>query len=736
MGAHSSCFDKIMIDGDALYHAIKKREGATLLLEDLPIVERRQRTKVLYLERDSHDSLVIKKKATCKEECFLKADSGELLHMDNMAISDLGIAMVQDDRWMLGTHQYPVALSSEILEGEAVPLDSRLLRKRGFKKDDLRGEMRSKDLRCIAKCVGTRHLLFSTTSKEGVFYSTPLEDLITYVEKAEHNKSELPVPLYEHYKVTARYSANVRRVMMPYDRTFIIGPNTENTDLIEVLGGGAENNRLAHYDGTIVCGLSYLERLPGVRVIEKGEELIMAMQQQVPSKKREIPRFENLLTYETHPLSAMIPYMLLAMQNRKFPLMPPPPLLIDNAMLGVALRDLIGMVLLMNNISYEPIAVRQFKQRQFIVKYFGEPQAMLLDGVLQVKPVLRQLINHTVSIFLPLEMTPPWAFVVGGSGSVMNDELVVHFVKLLDKLARHYLDASQCDALARALYKHSFINLTTSMPILRGVTHLFDELRKTRYSKARLPVTTTNNVESASETRLAVISKQIRPYYEIILMGETNGLYRDTLYYMANPESDKSDELVMDMRTYRHMRIYTGSESAYRELVRPVFKLTSQLVNLGKEGEQQEKNAKNAPLPLSLSNNIKGLMIQLIYYAHYFIESEETCDFVAFSRCYTRLYALMRLLPVTQLQNAWLHRLYAKTLGLYLYVCDRFIEAAVETAKMEGYASPHDSRGGGTRPLDVVFPYKDWKRALWHNARGAASTVATIQEKIHRILTI
>lgn len=652
---------RVRVDSLALYIAINVRDGYTDVGDELPRIEVAQ-TKIPYLADENERGLLYAGRFLLIDTTFLAAYSGEVLSTRSLLthkeprVHSYTIALANEDnvddvldekpvryysrQWLLsgwnslGKEAKAIFANHQIVENhrkwtlnEVAPTN-----------EAYSGTVVPATLAKLNEHLGTKDLVF-------FYHDTPYTSVYDIPRTAT----------YDALRIEINYPANAELTRMTLDRTYILS-NAPKRGEVAILGGGASHNRLVHWRGTICCRVTYIESLPDV-TIRPGEEILIKYgreyQEYDDDDGRAIYSIERTRAY--YP-SIGRPYL------RVFPLTATMErsenrfvqrLEVDSRRLPVVLCDLVPLVLLRANLDHEASPIVAYHLQQFSTKYATKP---LLHH--ENKSVLLQmLIYETLGLLLPDTLRPAWLRDEPNDDG--RDWLTVRFMMLLHELAS-FMQADDLDRLSRKLYKSSFIHLVVSRDKRDTLNRLLYLLRDERMRRSKaLCFAEPLEKEYSGEALANVLienAKILRTHYEIPLLGETNILYRDSLYYMTR---DDKDDTVLGESLYAYngeLRIYEASRGAFITLVAPVVSKLPERDTLIDEALAVEG---------TYGTTLKSLKVTFIYYLEQWATQWRVADFHCLTQIYMRLFATMRLLPLTQLEDAWLVRLYDHIYALY-----------------------------------------------------------------------
>jgi hypothetical protein len=637
----------LKLNSTALYLAISTRNGSAVRLPQLT----KQISKILYLQEDNDnsDGLILEgEDLLCGGSAFLVGYSGDII-AESEIVCDTTTTTILAEGWRLVSNKQDLTVLAQheitkIRDLQFSFTSPVLLRHTAMQAEEFQGIIKVETLKRFLRRLGTRAV---TLFHGDVKIEAP--SLLVQVAKLDN------FYYYRDYVMEIRYPANAELVSLNLDHTHIIGLDGS------ILGGNAENTRLLHWKGAIGTHVIFLRSIQN-SIIAPGNEIVIRNDRKyrLPSKVvvatpfKRMPNKEREDCYSSHILYEDV---------------------IDNTRLFRTLLDLIPIVLLLENWEQENVALRAFyKYNKFSHRYLN---IVVNDLSLQHERVYSLLIL-TLRLLLPMEAQAGWM-----TPNTPPNELVIRFVRLIHSLSK-YLTTQELSHLAKKFYRHSLITLRLDDKIRERSQLFFNLLRhkKSCISRSRCVADSEKYAEPDTHeerfvTYLLSNSQHIRPHFEIVILrGENNILYRDTLYYMTHVDEEDADnrfEIALDV--YQKMQLYDGSAEAFSKLIAPVQRFMDRLISI------DISNGGGACF--LISNNLSGLRRQFFYLMFMFEREKRVAIFVQLSILYVHLYTHMRLLPLTQLEDRWLQALYTQSQQLYLLAATKLVE--LETAQLLDY---------------------------------------------------
>lgn len=670
----------IPVNSRALYLAINARDGYAAE-NDLPLVAR-EKSKILYLENEH--GLICKKTSANSETDFLAAYSGEILTTRQLLTHNdprthaytISLAHEQDEedeetelpirylsrRWLfsgwnaLGKRDLAIFANHQIVNNEKKWSFLDLYKKfypnpnpdnnnnepnnehQKLVKNGAKGNENA--LKGFAELLGTHELLFWRNGT-----------VLTFDKMLIKSKDNI---IYRDYLVQVKYPANAQLARMLLDRTFILSTNSVDKDAIDILGGGAERNRLVHWRGAMCCRVTYIEKLPDA-VIYEGDEIIVTYGAEYQEyNSGDDKAFSEKRTTAYYPANR--PFLKLfqsddASTNEHLFIRALK--IANNTALAKLIRDLIPLVMLLDNIKNESSELIGQAIDRYTTAYAGDyirtPEYD--DSALFV----RKLVSETLVLLLGDE----YETLID-----KNESIVALLVDILNQRLAEFLQADEMDRIAQSLYKASVIHFVPKKESFDKVQVILRRFRKEREQRSRELCfgERLTELESIDDARM------LSDYYEIPLLGVTNLFYRDALYYMTTNDVTLFAESLSGYNT--SMRIYTASRAAFAELIAPVTHYVASIFN----GQVDlERLARNALEEVECANTLNGLKMLFIYRIEQFDTSRREMDYLSLAVLYMRLFGMIRLLPLTQLEDAWLDRLYRQFRALFVYVSQQYV---------------------------------------------------------------
>lgn len=467
------------------------------------------------------------------------------------------------------------------------------------------------------------------------------------------------------YYVVVNYPANAELVRMNPIRTFILSNGTQE-GTIDILDH-ADNNRIFHWDGTICCSVMFIDTKPGAE-IHPGDEITVSYGTEYANNNG-VYRLDRKVAYYPADRPFLVPFELRDKENKAYA---------DKKLVEI-LIDAVSVVLHTNSSNL----TANFIIQRFITKYdlrVADPQKALV-----------RLLNEV----LPDSDLPQWLDDEAQEieGNLDTPILLQGFVSLIHSLAK-YIQADDMDRLVKALYRVAFIHFVPGDKVIAKVNATLAKLRKRRSARSRALLQEEENQSFSDDLVEEEDELDIQNYFLIPLLGESNLVYRDSLYYMMHQNTAFHES----RREYNtKMYIYEGTREAFTELVLPVTRYLNEQRVLDKQ------TTIDALLTETLGikeNSIAQLKMTFIFYLGLFMEKNRYSDFLSLTYAYLRLFALIRLLPVTQLEDRWLDRLYGRYRVLYVEVA---MKNTIVYTKKNTQTTPTDS-----------FDYAK-EKAKWYN---------------------
>jgi hypothetical protein len=670
---------KIPIDSRALYLAINARDGYAAEKE-LPLVVRAV-SKIRYLKGQGQEGLIyMSESPKLTESDFLAAYSGEILttrqlltHKDPRTHAyTISLAHEEEEygvetelpvrylsrRWLfsgwneLGVRGLAIFANHQIVNNEQRWPINELLSDEVHKKLIKNGKKKQNVsiVHELAMQLGTHEILFWQTNALHVS-SLTFDEMIKKVHE---------VYLSTDYRVQVNYPANAQIARMLLDRTFILSNNSLDKSVVDILGGGAERNRLVHWRGAMCCRVTYIEKIPDVE-IQKGDEILVTYGPEYQEYNSGDAKTFSLrrttayypanrpylkpFTRETDENDAKGNFFVRSLDVR------------NNSGMEKIIRDLVPLVLLFDNIDNEmPFVVNHLTMR-FTTEY--APYHIKKPPYNDSAKFIRKLVSETLGLLAGEEYATIF------NDEERHDSLVTLFVRTVHRLAE-YIQADEMDRIAQAFYKASFIHFVPNKQALDKVNAILQRLRDERSRRSRELC----SGEELSPLEEVSNARMLRNYYEIPLLGVTNLFYRDALYYMTGGDDNSLfAESLTDYNTA--MRVYTASRDAFVELVMPVIHYASRV--LGQQEFDMDVLVTSALDQKEYTNTLNGLKLMFIYRAEQFATHSRELDYRSLTIIYMRLFAMMRLLPLTQLELSWFDRLYRQYRALYVYITQKYI---------------------------------------------------------------
>lgn len=486
--------------------------------------------------------------------------------------------------------------------------------------------------------------------------------------------------------------ANAQLKALPFSRTCIISPkaNAREPDF-DVLGGGAANNRLLLSQG-YMC--SYVVCLEASESIKSGETIIADTPESMlapTTADEQRPVYLVPVKLPPNASESQIGQLVLALFNHNEQYNP-------NDLLTRLICDLAPLIISAStsSVPIESSFARYYKSQAFYTKWF---QA-LDSGQMQLPPtdvspglsydlIVNQYGQH-VAQFL--------------ANSNSNPIQVVEFMKNLVHQNRTRIDAGGFARLGKRLYRAAHINFFLS-------DQQRTEIYRTIYDEKNQLFSIEPEQQQQQKQHDAVVWKERALWLAasnrlliVPLLGKTNVLYRDALYFM----DDCSAKLPrLDMRSYNEMVIYQGN--GVPRLLQPFREFVGRILVL-----ELDDYHKHSAGPLSY--NMRDLKVEFIYTYGFFRRTRGTEDFAALLRIFSRLYGVMRLLPVNQLEDAWLQRAYTRYFGFFLTACHRFITNAADVDQTAPPLPKHANFDEDQSPDFAASNYKQYKSLLLFDA--------------------
>jgi|WetSurMetagenome_2_1015567.scaffolds.fasta_scaffold09497_2 hypothetical protein len=510
-----------------------------------------------------------------------------------------------------------------------------------------------------------------------------------------------------------------------YNRSFIIRvliKYSNNHEFFKLLSRSAEKNRFVIWNGYLCCHIVYLS---AKETIKPENELIFVNKQN-----------------ETYPY-------LLDIQKRL-------PLFTNNSELLGFLLDIIPFFFDRGASGF----ALYYKTRKFSLKWqhkeIGMPR----------KETVEEMIQSVVSV-----ARGPNKWIKLDSKEEMTD--IVDLLNYIIHPFRRYINAEGYNRISKRLFQCSYIDCyATEQTIEKAYKYIYKE--KLVYSE-QATKSVLNLTENSNFDRKAWFSNDGYNFFLIPVLGESNVLYRDCLYFMTRMiyrdekktveerEDDKENDklkieskeeqfalpqaiekekqllasgessLIQSLEFYDKMVVFHG-EHKIRRLMLPLKVFVNSIVCM----EFEDYYYDTVIGTRNQSYNIKDLKREFVYAYAFFTGSLKVSDFVKLIRIYARFYYILRLLPVPQLENKWVNTVFARYFNYFLLVCDLFIEkkdcliVRDPLTKEKGLFLNNRSLFDTETTNYSLFKYREYKTRLQKDSENAKNiTVASILEKLN-----
>ncbi len=538
--------------------------------------------------------------------------------------------------------------------------------------------------------------------------------------------SVVPKNQLVYYDRTGSYEAeNASLEVVSYNRSFIIRVSKKrrlNFEFFKLLSRSAEKNRYIIWNGYLCCHIVYL------------------------SAKNDIKPREEIV-YSKNKEKGLEAYIYLFRIRDKIALFD------SNDELVEFLLDIIPFFIDKGSSRF----ALYYKARKFASKWSKKELSVNLTNTVE------EMIHSVIEI---ARLTNKWIKLESKEGI----DNIVDFIEYIIHSLNRYINAAGYDQISKRLFQCSYINCyATENTKKMAYEYIYKE--KLNYSQEVSEVDL-NSTKDWKFDRKKWFSNDGYKFFLIPVLGESNILYRDCLYFMTkmiyhdqeeeNEDDKENDKLEIDSKEAEKYSLSRATEKEKHLLITGQSSFTTSLEHYDKmvvfHGAHKTRRLM---LPLKIfinsivcmefedyyydravgirdqSYNVKDLKVEFIYAHHLFTSSLRVSDFVRLVRIYARLYYILRLLPVPQLEDKWVLTVFARYFKYFLIVCDLFIREKKNLQIMEPIKSEKQSFDNNVaisvieRSDSSFFKYKEYKTQLRRDSKRAKNiTIASILDQL------
>ena len=269
-------------------------------------------------------------------------------------------------------------------------------------------------------------------------------------------------------------------------------------------------------------------------------------------------------------------------------------------------------------------------------------------------------------------------------GSIFQQRVVTrtlfYFLGFISGLAAsNFIEAIDCRRLRRRLLTSGYINFPSLGEYhanVQATKRSLDDAIRVHLGASFFTATElhlalkTLSEEQLEETVGSDIIEQFSPYHSLLLMGWSNYIFRDVFYVHYDEGLRVGGFVEASLRSLQRRKVF--DDAAQKDIFGACHvlydEIETELAQIHvKSAIDRVKQYRELLRKRPLCESCDALEIHFVLNLHHFVRERRLLRFLNLLHFYQHLNLTLRLLPVLDLDNEWLHRKYESNYGRFFY---------------------------------------------------------------------